>query len=96
MSVILSETERSRLRRMVKRPRSRKQLYRAQALLALDEGHAVDTVARMFKMNPERLEAWVEGFGRLRLKFLDEPKGPGPKARWEGPPDEGEGAVELE
>ena len=46
MTIRLTEAERSRLRGMVRRPRSRKQLYRAEALLALDEGQPIETVAR--------------------------------------------------
>ena len=82
------------MRRIVKRPRSRKQFYRARALLALDGGHPIETVARMFKVGPERVEAWADGFGRLRLKYLDEPKGPGPKARWDGPGGEDDGEAD--
>ncbi len=88
MAIELTETERSRLRRMVKRPRSRKQYYRAQGLLALGEGRPVEEVARALKVGPERVEAWAEGFARTRLAYLEEPKGPGPKARWEGPADD--------
>ena len=47
---------------MVKRPRSRKQLYRAEALLALDEGQPIETVARKFRVGVERVEHWVGGF----------------------------------
>lgn len=73
---------------MVKRPRSRKQFYRARALLALDEGHPIDTVARMFKVGPERVELWADSFAKRRLAFLDEPRGPGARTRWEGPPED--------
>src|SRR3954451_17767786 len=38
MEMRLTDKERSRMQGMVKRPRSRKQFYRAEALLALDEG----------------------------------------------------------
>jgi len=73
MSIQLTEAERSRLRGMVKRPRSRKQLYRAEALLALDEGQPVDTMARKFRVGVDRIESWIEGFEKRRLAFLAEP-----------------------
>ena len=62
---------------MVKRPRSRKQLYRAEALLALDEGQPIEAVARKFRVGVERVEHWVSGFEKLRLAFLAEPKAAG-------------------
>src|SRR4051794_30760302 len=73
MSIRLTESERSRLRGMARRPRSRKQLYRAEALLSLDEGHPVDTVARKFRVGVDRVESWIEGFEKLRIAFLAEP-----------------------
>jgi hypothetical protein len=73
MSVRLTAGERSRLQGMVRRPRSRKQLYRAEVLLALDEGRPIEEVARRHRMGVERVEAWVEAFDRLRLAFLAEP-----------------------
>ncbi len=76
MSVQLSETERSRLRGMARRPRSRKQYYRARALLDLDAGRPIEEVARVAKVGIERVEEWLDGFGRLRLAYLDEPAGP--------------------
>jgi hypothetical protein len=66
---------------MARRPRSRKQLYRAEALLALDEGRPVEEVARRFRVGVERVEQWIEGFTEGRLKYLDEPKGSRPGAR---------------
>jgi hypothetical protein len=73
MAIRLTDSERSRLRGMVKRPRSRKQLYRSEAFLALDEGQPIETVARKFRVGVDRVESWVEGFERLRLAFLAEP-----------------------
>jgi transposase len=97
MAFQLTEAERSRLRSMVKRPRSRKQLYRAEALLALDEGLPIETVARRFRVGVERVEQWMGGFEAKRIGYLTEPPGPGPKARWLGrdpEPDPGEAEVE--
>ncbi|HEX8202644.1 MAG TPA: helix-turn-helix domain-containing protein [Isosphaeraceae bacterium] len=73
MAIRLTEAERSRLRGMVRRPRSRKQLYRAEALLALDEGQPIEAVARRCRVGIERVEAWVEGFEAKRLNYLAEP-----------------------
>jgi transposase len=84
MTIRLSEAERSRLQGMTRRPRSRKQLYRAEALLALDEGRPVEEVARRFRVGVERVEQWIEGFTERRLKYLDEPKGSKPESRREG------------
>ena len=91
MPIQLTDTERARLGRMVRRPRSRKQLYRAQALLALDEGHPIETVARMFRVGVDRVEEWAERFEKLRLGYLVEPSAGRPKAdRGGGDPDPGE------
>lgn len=73
MEIRLTEKERSRLQAMVKRPRSRKQLYRAEVFLALDEGRPIEEVARQHRMGVERVEAWVESFTATRLAFLAEP-----------------------
>ena len=81
MAFHLTDTERSRMRNMVKRPRSRKQLYRAEALLAIDEGQPIETVARKFRVGVERVELWVNGFEKLRLAFLAEPDAGRPKGR---------------
>src|SRR4051812_44125534 len=89
MAFHLTDAERSRLRSMVKRPRSRKQLYRAEALLALDEGQPIETVARKFRVGVERVEHWVSGFEKLRMAFLAEPDAGRPKGQddsWD--PDE--------
>ena len=51
MPIHLTGAERSRMRSMVKRPRSRKQLYRAEALLALDEGRPIEEVAQFQNVN---------------------------------------------
>jgi hypothetical protein len=80
MALHLSEKERSRLRGMIRRPRSRKQYYRARALLALDEGQPIEAVARTAKVGVERVEAWIEGFERLRLAYLAESDGPRPRS----------------
>ena len=76
MAIRLTEAERSRLRGMVRRPRSRKQLHRAEALLALDEGQPIEAVARRCRVGIERVEAWVEGFEAKRLNYLAEPESP--------------------
>jgi hypothetical protein len=90
MDIHLTESERSRLRGMVKRPRSRKQLYRAESLLALADGRPMEEVARRHRMGVERVEAWVEGFNRLRIRYLEEPDAGRPAARGEPDPDDGE------
>lgn len=73
MDIRLTDAERGRLRGMIKRPRGRKQLYRAEALLALDEGRPIEEVARRLRMGVERVEGWAEAFAEKRLKFLAEP-----------------------
>ena len=97
MAFHLTDAERARMRSMVKRPRSRKQLYRAEALLALDEGQPIETVARKFRVGVERVEHWVSGFEKLRMAFLAEPDAGRPKGRddaWD--PDEATGEDEDE
>jgi hypothetical protein len=66
---------------MARRPRGRKQLYRAEALLALDEGRPIDEVARRFRVGIERIEQWIEGFEAKRLGFLTEPDNSRPRPR---------------
>lgn len=88
MEIRLTEMERSRMRGMVKRPRSRKQLYRAEVLLALDEGRPIEEVARQHRMGVERVEDWVEAFTQKRLSFLAEPGAGRPSGRHEPDPDE--------
>ena len=83
MEIRLTEAERSRLRGMVKRPRSRKQLYRAEALLALDEGRPIEEVARQHRVGVDRVEGWVEAFAQKRLAFLAEPDAGRPPRREE-------------
>ena len=73
MELRLSEMERSRLRGMVKRPRSRKQLYRAECLLALDARRPIEEVAKQQRVGVDRVEGWVEAFTQRRLAFLAEP-----------------------
>ncbi|QDV35226.1 COG3415 family protein [Tautonia plasticadhaerens] len=79
----LTERERERLQGMSRRPRSKKQGYRSRALLALDGGHSVETVARMFRVGVDRVESWVAGFLESRLAYLDEPPGFRARARRE-------------
>lgn len=79
MAIELTETERSQLRRFVKRPRSRKQLYRSEAILLLDEQVPVETVARKLRVGVERVEGWIGRFERDRLKFLAEPRDARPR-----------------
>jgi hypothetical protein len=38
------------------RPRSRKQLYRAESLLALDAGRPIEEVARQHRVGVDRVE----------------------------------------
>ena len=73
MEIRLTDSERSRMRSMVKRPRSRKQLYRAEALLERDEGRPIEEVARRHRVGVERVEGWAEAFAQKRLAFLAEP-----------------------
>ncbi|WZP01158.1 hypothetical protein EP7_005611 (plasmid) [Isosphaeraceae bacterium EP7] len=82
---LLTEPERERMRGMIRRPRSRKQLYRAEALIALDEGQPIAAVVRKFRVGIERVEPWVAGFQEKRLAYLTEPDGARSK---DGHPDE--------
>jgi hypothetical protein len=66
---------------MMKRPRSRKQLYRAEALLALDGGRPIEEVARRHRLGVERVEGWVEPFTARRMAFLAEPEAGRPASR---------------
>ena len=66
---------------MARRPRSRKQLYRAEALLALDDGRPIEEVARRLRVGVERVEQWIEGFEAKRLGFLTEPDNARPRPR---------------
>ena len=81
MEIRLTESERSKMRGMARRPRSRKQLYRAEVLLALDEGRPIEEVARQHRMGVERIEAWVEAFSERRMAFLAEPDAGRPTGR---------------
>jgi hypothetical protein len=87
MELRLTEMERSRLRGIVKRPRSRKQLYRAECLLALDAGRPIEEVARQHRVGVERVEGWVEAFTQRRLAFLAEPDAGRPSRRRGEDPD---------
>src|SRR3954469_23167825 len=87
MEIRLTDSERSRMRSMVRRPRSRKQLYRAEALLALDEGRPIEEVARQHRVGVERVEGWVEAFAQRRLAFLAEPDAGRPSRRDAEDPD---------
>ena len=88
MEIRLTEAERSRMLGMVKRPRSRKQLHRAEALLALDEGRPIEEVARRSRVGIERVESWVEGFHARRIAFLAEPEAGRPTPRREEADDD--------
>jgi transposase len=81
MEIRLTDAERSRMRGMVKRPRSRRQLYHAEALLELDEGRSVEEVARRHRVGAERVEGWIEAFSARRLGFLAEPNAGRPASR---------------
>ena len=87
MEVRLTESERSRLRGMVKRPWSRKQRYRAECLLALDAGRPIEEVARQHRVGVDRVECWVVAFTQRRLAFLAEPDAGRPSRREEEDPD---------
>ncbi|WP_337176669.1 helix-turn-helix domain-containing protein [Paludisphaera sp.] len=84
MDFRLKGSARDRLRSMAKRPRSRKQLYRAEALLELDEGRPIEEVARRHRVGVEKVEAWVEAFAERGLAFLDEPDAGRPPTRDDG------------
>jgi hypothetical protein len=84
MAIRLTEAERSRLRGMARRPRSRKQLYRAEALLTLDEGQPIEAVARRCRVGVERVEVWVAGFEAKRLAYLAELDSPRPEPKRRG------------
>ena len=75
MEIRLTDAERGRLRGMVKRPRSRKQLYRAEALLALDEGRPIEEVARQHRVGVDRVEGWVENVLGYNLSLYVSIKG---------------------
>ena len=81
MELRLTKMERSRLRGMVKRARSRKQLYRAECLLALDAGRPIEEIARQHRVGVDRVEGWVEAFTQRRLAFLAEPDAGRPSRR---------------
>jgi transposase len=88
MPIELTDAERSQLQRFMRRPRSRKQLYRSEAILLLDQEMPVDTVARKLRVGVERVEDWMSRFERDRLKFLAEPREGRPRSddadgRWE-------------
>src|SRR5262249_53087298 len=87
MELRLTKMERSRLRGMVKRARSRKQLYRAECLLALDAGRPLEEVARQHRVGVDRVEGWVEAFTLRRLAFLAEPDAGRPSRRGGADPD---------
>jgi hypothetical protein len=69
----MTASERSRVEAMAQRPRSRKQGYRAGALLALADGQPIEVVARQRRVGIERIEHWMQEFEARRLRFLDEP-----------------------
>jgi hypothetical protein len=80
----LTVRERDRLRGMTRRPRTRAQGYRARALLELDGGEPVETVARRFRVGVDRVESWIAGFQERRLSYLEEPPGFRARARRRG------------
>ena len=80
MEFRLKATTRERLRGMARRPRSRKQLYRAEALLELDEGRGIEEVARRHRVGIEKVQSWLDAFQERGLAFLDEPKAGRPTA----------------
>jgi transposase len=84
MTIRLTDSERSRIEAMARRARTRRQLYRAEALLALAEGHAIEAVARRMRIGIERLEGWVEAFEEKRLAYLVEPDSRPSRAHREG------------
>lgn len=64
----LSSAERRSLRQIVKRSRDAKQVRRAQALLWLDQGEPVTTVARRQEVSRQTVYDWVCGFQEGRHK----------------------------
>jgi transposase len=87
MEFRLKESVRSRMRGMTRRPRSRRQLYRAEALLELDEGRSIEEVARRHRVGVEKVEGWVEAFAERGMAFLDEPDAGRPTSRDKDEPD---------
>jgi hypothetical protein len=85
MAIELSEAEQFKLRRIIKRPRSKKQLYRAKALLALGQGQPIEAVARSMRVGVDRVEQWAGAFERLRFGSLAETDGPRPRPERDGP-----------
>jgi transposase len=69
---------------MARRPRTRKQRYRAEALLALADGRPIEEVARRFRVGIDKVEQWVEGFQARRLNLLAEPDNSRPEHRSAG------------
>mgnify|MGYP001435496342 CR=1 FL=1 len=81
MKIQLKASVRKRLQGMTRRPRSRKQLYRAEALLELDEGRPIEEVARRHRVGVEKVEGWVEAFAARGIAFLEEPDAGRPEPR---------------
>lgn len=79
MELHITDAEQARIRSIIRRPRSRKQLYRAEALIALSEGRPIEEVARQCSVGIEEVEAWVEGFSKRRMEFLVDPDAGRPK-----------------
>lgn len=93
MEVRLKESVRSRLQGMTRRPRSRKQLHRAEALLELDEGRPIEEAARRHRVGVEKVEGWVEAFAERGLTFLEEPDAGRPEPRPDDESDRDEGGT---
>jgi hypothetical protein len=93
MPLRLTEKEHSRIQGIAPRLRSRKQLYRAEALLALAEGRPIEEVARRHRVGVERVERWVEGIEAQGLRFLEEPESslPGRRSASREADDAGQG-----
>ncbi|MFO0891028.1 MAG: hypothetical protein U0790_18025 [Isosphaeraceae bacterium] len=88
----MTASERSRVEAMARRPRSRKQGYRALALLAVNAGEPIEAVARRYRVGVERVEAWMEAFEARRLRYLAEPDAAGARRRTRrGKEEEAEG-----
>jgi hypothetical protein len=88
---LLTEPERARLRGMIRRPRSRKQLYRAEAIIAIDDGQPIEAVARRFRVGIDRVEQWLAGFEEKRLGYLAEPDGSRPREDHRDEPEDDQG-----
>ncbi len=73
MTLRMTASERTMVEAMARRPRSRKQGYRAGALLAIADGQPIEVVARQRRVGLERVERWMQEFEACRVRFLEEP-----------------------